>query len=167
MRPIRAETTIDAPREQVFDLLADLARRPAFTDHFQHDFRLQRLESEGVGAAARFRMHAPRSPMWMETLISDVERPHRLDERGRGGRLDRVPAFTVWELGAGVGDTTDLSVTFWTEPGNRLDRMREHLGAARWYRRQWRRAVERLKQLTEARSEVEPVAVAGGDRIPT
>lgn len=164
---MRAETTIDAPRERVFELLSDLSRRPAFADHFQHQFRLQRLEARGIGAAARFRVDAPRLPMWMETLVTGVEPPHRVDERGRGGRLDRIPIFTVWELGAGAGGTTEVSVTFWTEPANPADRMRELLGASRWYRRQWKRAVERLKQLAEAGAAVEPVAVAGASRVAT
>ncbi len=167
MRPVRAETTIDAPRERVFELLSDLAQRPAFCDHFQHPFHLERIESKGVGAAARFRVDARFMPLWMETLITEVEPPHRIFERGRGGRLDRIPIVTVWELAAGPGEATEVSVTFWTEPGHPQDRIREHLGVAGWYRRQWKRALARLKDLAEAGSDVEPAVVAGADRIPT
>ena len=56
MGPVSAEITIDAPRERVFEVLADLSNRPAFCDHFQHSFRLQRIDPVGIGAAARFEL---------------------------------------------------------------------------------------------------------------
>lgn len=166
MGPISAETTIDAPRERVWELVSDLARRPGFCDHFQQQFRLERIESRGVGAAARFQVDAPRMPQWMETVIEEQDPPHRLFERGRGGRLDRIPIFTVWELETGAGEETVARVTFWTEPGRPADRLREHLGSERWSRRQWSRALDRLKELAESGAAVEPVAVAGGDPLP-
>jgi uncharacterized protein YndB with AHSA1/START domain len=161
--PISAETTIDAPRERVWAVLSDLANRPAFCDHFQHDFRLERLESAGVGASARFRVEGPRSKLWMETVIEEAEAPQRIFERGRGGRLDRIPVFTVWELADGAGQTTEARVTFWTEPSNPVDKMRENGRARRWFRRQWGRALDRLKDLAESGAAIEPVGVAGID----
>lgn len=166
MGPISAETTIDAPRERVWDLISDLAARPGFCDHFQHQFRLERIESRGVGAAARFRVDAPRMALWMETVIDEEEPPHRLFERGGGGRLDRIRIFTVWELESGAGEETEARVTFWTEPTHPLDRLREHLGAERWFRRQWSRALHRLKEIAESGAAVDPVAVAGADPLP-
>jgi hypothetical protein len=161
MRPVRAATTIDAPREHLFGLVADLANRPAFCDHFQHEFRLLRLESRGVGAGARFRVDAPRMPVWMQTVIIELSPPHTLVEQGQGARLDRIPMHTVWELAAGPGATCDLSVTFWTEPTHPLDRLREKLGGGRYYRRNWRRALRRLKTLAETGDAIAPVGVAG------
>jgi uncharacterized protein YndB with AHSA1/START domain len=163
MGPISAETTIDAPRERVWAMLVDLANRPAFCDHFQHEFRLERLESAGVGAAARFRVEAPRMKMWMDTVVEEVDEPQQLFERGRGGRLDRIPIFTVWELAEGAGRTTEARVTFWTEPSHPLDRMRERGRPRRWFRRQFARGLERLKELTETEAAFEPVGVAGVD----
>jgi uncharacterized protein YndB with AHSA1/START domain len=167
MDPIRAETTIDLPRERVFELIADLANRPAFCDHFQLDFRLERLQSRGVGAGARFRVEAPRFAIWMETVIDELDPPYRLYEQGRGGRWDRIPIFTVWELVAGGGERSEVAVTFWTEPTHPLDRARERLGARRWYRRQWEGALRRLRELAEAGAPLERVAVAGGAPQPT
>ena len=43
MGPISAEIEIDVARERVFATLADLALRPAFTDHFLSGFRLTRI----------------------------------------------------------------------------------------------------------------------------
>lgn len=166
MRPVHVSTPIDAPRERVFELIADLARRPAFCDHFQRDFRLERLASRGVGAAARFRLEAPRMPIWMESVVAESDEPHRVLERGRGGRWDRIPVTTVWELAAGPGRGCEVSLTFWTDPSHPLDVVRERLGAGRWYRRQWRRALRRLKELAESERPVEPVRVAGASRPP-
>ena len=166
MGPVSADIVIDVPRERVFDLLCDLANREAFTDHFIDELRLERLPSAGVGAAARFRIQPPMTTTWMETVIDEAERPHRIYERGKGGRLDRVPAATVWELVAGPGGATEVRLSFWTEPSHPLDRLRELLGAGRWHRRQWERALRRLKELLESGAAVERVGVAGEDRIP-
>ncbi len=163
MGPISAEATIDAPRERVWEIVADLAMRPAFCGHFQEEFRLERLESAGVGAAARFRVEAPGMAVWMESAISEAQAPHRLYESGRGGRLDRIPIFTVWELAEGAGETTEAKVTFWTDPSHPLDRLRERARTRRWFRRQWAHALDRLKELTETGAEIEPVRVAGLD----
>jgi uncharacterized protein YndB with AHSA1/START domain len=166
MGPISAETTIDAPRERVWAMISDLADRPGFCDHFQSQFRLQRVESSGVGAGARFRVEGPRMKLWMETVVEEAEEPYRLFERGRGGRLDRIPVFTVWELSEGAGRTTEARVTFWTEPSHPLDRLRERLGTGRWFRRMWGRALRRLKDLAESGTAIEPVALAGADPLP-
>src|SRR4051794_16470966 len=132
MGPISVSTTIDTPRERIFDFLCDLANRPAFTDHFIREFRLERLESYGVGAAARMRVRRPRT--WMETMIDEVSPPYRIRERGKGGRLDRIPMATLWELvEAPAGRTSEVTLTFWTEPRQRFDRLRERLGAERVY----------------------------------
>ena len=166
MRPVSATTTIDAPRERVFDFLSDLSLRPAFTDHFLGDYRLERMDPVGPGAAARFRLHE--SGVWLDTVIdADSERPHLLRERGHGGPWNRVPVFTVWELAQGPGRSDcEVSVTFWTEPQNILDKARELLGGSGHLRRDWQRALVRLRELVEAGEPVPRLQVAGTDRIP-
>jgi hypothetical protein len=166
MGPVSANIAIDLPRERVFEFLADLANRPAFTDHFIHELRLQRLPSSGVGATTRFRLEPPAARLWMETVIEELDPPYRVFERGRTGRFDRTPVFTVWELVAGPGARSEVSIHFWTEPSHPVDKLKERLGAARWYRRQWSRALERLKDILESGREIERVGVAGEDRIP-
>jgi uncharacterized protein YndB with AHSA1/START domain len=162
--PISVKTPIDATRERVYDLLCDLANRPAFTDHFVSDYRLQRLESSGVGAAARFRIAGP--GLWMETVIDEVSPPHRIHERGAGGRLDRIPITTSWELIEPAPSGCEVTLRFWTGPSHPLDRLREKLGAERYYRRQWSIALSRLKQLIESGSQPARVVVAGAPRLP-
>lgn len=163
MRPVTATTTIDAPREQVFAAIADLANRPAFCDHFAEEFHLQRLESRGIGAAARFRAGAPRFPIWMETVITELDPPHRLIERGRGSRADRMDVGTAWELVEAAG-STEVTVTFWIEAENRVDKGLSRLGAGRWYRKQWKTALKRLRDMLESGQPLEPISVAGASR---
>jgi len=165
MGPLSVSTVIDAPRERVFEFLCDLANRPGFTDHFIREFRLERLESYGVGAAARMRVRGPGA--WMETMIDEVSPPYRIRERGKGGRLDRIPIVALWELVEGpAGRTSEVTLTFWTEPRQLFDRLRELLGAERFYRRNWSIALARLKDLIESERPVERVVVAGGARLP-
>jgi uncharacterized protein YndB with AHSA1/START domain len=164
MGPISAEITIDAPRERVWELVSDLALRPSFCDHFMHEFRLQRVESAGRGAAARFRLEAPRFHYWMETVITEPEPPHMLVERGRGARIDRMPVGTAWELIPSGGTMTDVTVTFWTEPAHPVDKLKDRLSSARWYERQFNRALRRLREIAEGEAAAEPLRVAGVSR---
>lgn len=169
MGPVRAEIEIDASRERVFEVIADLALRPTFTDHFISDLRLSRIESTGVGAAARFRFFVPPQALWMETQITRVDGPHRLSERGRGGRANRLTSATEWELTDGPGPLISLRVVFWTEPRHPLDRAKETFGISSvWYRRDWQQALRRLRDLVESGApDGDRVGVAGGNRRTT
>jgi hypothetical protein len=165
MGPISASNAIDAPREQVFDFLCDLANRPAFTDHFLRDYRLQRFESAGVGATARMRIAKPR--LWMETVIVEAEGPYRIMENGKGGRWDRIPILTAWEVVEGPASATSVvTVRFATEPAHPEDRLRELRFGERFYRRQWSTALSRLKDMIESGRSADRVAIAGGSRMP-
>jgi uncharacterized protein YndB with AHSA1/START domain len=161
--PISLTVSIDAPRERVFDFLCDLGARPAWIDHFASDYRLERIPATGRGAAARFRVHAPAGVRYMETVIAEVERPYRVVEHARGGRLDRLPMRIVWELEE--GPTTRVSLTFWTIPADHFDRIRE-IGRERGWRRRWKRALVRLRELIESGEAPPRAEVAGGDRVP-
>ncbi len=165
MGPVSAEIEIDVPRERAFAAIADLARRPSFTDHFLAGFHLTRIESSGAGAGARFRTGTRRRSVWMDTAIAEQDPPHKLVERGRGGRGNRIPAITVWELTEGGGSLTTVRVSFWTEPANPLDRALEALsGSAGAARRGWREALRRLReQLESDAAPPSPLAVAGGN----
>ena len=89
MRPVTVATTITAPREQVYDLLADLSLRPAFCGHWLEDYRLARANPRGEGAAARFRIDLPLAREWAEITITTADRPRRIVEDGRIGRRGR------------------------------------------------------------------------------
>ncbi|UJA19619.1 SRPBCC family protein [Thermoleophilia bacterium SCSIO 60948] len=163
MRPVSAQTTIDAPREVVFERLLDLSLRPSFTDHFLSEMRLQRVEPYGVGASARFRIGD--SGPWLDTAIAEVEPPYRITEHGHGGRENRIPTFTVWEIVDAPGAGCELTVTFWTEPSYFVDRIHEPW-PVRSLRRGWKRAVRRLAEELETGAPEQPIGVGGGPRIP-
>jgi uncharacterized protein YndB with AHSA1/START domain len=165
MGPVSAEIEIDVPRQRAFDAIADLALRPAFTDHFLSDFHLTRIDSAGVGAGARFRFEVRPRRVWMDTTIVEVEEPHRLLEQGRGGRANRIPSTTLWELTEGPGALTTVRVSYWTEPSNPVDRALELLSAASIpYERRWREALRRLRdQLESGELDRRRLAVAGGN----
>jgi len=168
MGPLSAEVEMDVPRERVFGFLSDLANRPGFTDHFLTDFHLARIESAGEGASARFCMQGPGADLWFDTEITEIDFPHRITERGRGGRLNRIPITTVWEVVEGPGNLCTVRVTFWTEPANPLDRVRESFGRSGAARRGFRTALRRLRdELEEGRAPAERLGVAGGNRHTT
>jgi uncharacterized protein YndB with AHSA1/START domain len=169
MGPVSAEIEIDVPREQAFEMLADVAGRPSFTDHFLTGFHLTRIDSAGVGAGARFQVRSPLRPVWMDSAITELEAPHRIVEHGRGGRGNRVPTTIVWDLREGPGSLTRVRVSHWTEPSNPVDRVLELLAAnSFWEERGWREALRRLRDLLEAgASSAARVAPAGGNRYAT
>jgi uncharacterized protein YndB with AHSA1/START domain len=168
MGPISAEIEIDVPRERAFAALADLAARPSFTDHFLTDFHLTRIEATGVGAGARFRAKGPLRSVWMDTTVVALEEPFRIVEEGRGGRANRIPVHTVWELTEPAGGLTAVRVSHWTEPGA-LDRGLELLsGGSIFQARGWREALRRLRDNLEAdQPAAERIAIAGGNRYAT
>lgn len=165
MGPVSAEVEIDVPRRRAFEAIGDLALRPSFTDHFLTDFHLTRIEPSGVGAGARFRVALRPRRVWMDTAIVEVEAPHRIVERGRGGRGNRISSTTVWELLQGSGSMTRVRVSHWTDPSSPVDKALEALsGATILQERAWREALRRLRDQLESDAPPEAgLAVAGGN----
>ena len=167
MGPLSAEVEIDVSRERAFEFIADLANRPSFTDHFVSGFHLTRIESAGLGAGARFRFEVPLHRVWTDTTIVELDAPHRIVEQGHGGRGNRVPSTTAWELTEGPGSLARVRVSFWTEPEH-AGRAKEALTAASArYERGWREAMRRLRDQLEAGAPEPRVLVAGGSRHAT
>src|SRR5918998_6557545 len=98
MRQVTVETFISAPREQVFDFLAALGGRPAWTDHYLEDYRLARVDPVGKGAAARFLLRAPLAKDYGELTVVESERPRRIVEEVRVGRLGRNRSVAIYDL---------------------------------------------------------------------
>lgn len=165
MGPVSAKIEIDVPRQRIFEAIADLSLRPAFAGHFLTDFHLTRIESSGVGAGARFCFSVRPRRVWMDTAIVEADEPHRIVEHGRGGRGNRIPSTTLWELTEGPGSLTSVRVSYWTEPSNPIDRALELISAASIpYERRWREALRRLRELLEADKLGERrLTVAGGN----
>jgi uncharacterized protein YndB with AHSA1/START domain len=149
MRPVTASCIVDAPREQVFEYLSDLANHVEFTDHYLRDFRLERLDSRGLGAAASFRIGFPLTSMWAEVVVTAVERPYRLVLEGGAGRLFRVKTKAVYTLSLHDEHMTRVDYEFSSIPATRADAAREALGGRAWLAWQSRRALRRLKHVLE------------------
>jgi uncharacterized protein YndB with AHSA1/START domain len=155
---------VDAPREQVFAYLQDIANHSEFTDHYLVDWHLTRIDSVGLGAGARFRVKAPRNRFsWGDVTFVEVDAPHRIVEAGRTGKNNRIRTLGVYELSAGTSGTTRVRFTLETIPATLSDRLMEGLGARGWMKRKNTRAMRRLRSIIE--SDVgrgARVTVAGG-----
>jgi uncharacterized protein YndB with AHSA1/START domain len=148
VRQVTVDIHISAPREEVFDFVTDLAARPAYMDHFLHDYRLARANPVGEGAAARFKLKAPLATEYAELLIKEVERPRRIVEELRVGRRGRNRSVAVYDFTQEAPNLTRVELTTYSEPATAVDRVRE-IGAAWWVRRRTKKALERLRGIFE------------------
>lgn len=152
--PVTVSVIIDAPREDVFDYLQDIANRPAFNDHYVADWHLTREGSVGTGAGARFRLKMPLNRFaWADTALVEVERPHSIVEAGRSGKANRVRTLATWKLALAASGTTRVSLTYETQPEMPSDHLRDALGARRWTQRQLARALRRLRSVVEGEAQ--------------
>ena len=145
----------------MFDFVADLAGRPAYTDHFLDDYRLARVNPVGEGAAARFRLKAPMASR-VRRARDRARRPAAADRRGAARGPPRAqPLGRRLRLHAGGSRPHARGAHHLQRAGHAVDRFRE-IGAAWWMRRQTKKALERLRAIFE-----EPrtrAAQAGDDR---
>lgn len=159
-------THISAPREKVFDFVADLAARPAYSDHYLSDYRLARANASGLGAAARFRLNAPLAAEYAELEVTEVDRPRRVVEELRVGRRGRNRSLAVWEFTPEAGGSTRVELTTYSEPATIIDRLKQ-IGAPAWVRRQTKIALERLRLVFEdpPEGELARATIAGYDPL--
>src|SRR3954454_16807308 len=163
MDPVSAHVTIDRPREEVFEYLADIANHPEFSDHFLKEWCLTRVDSYGRGAGARFKVDAPLDRYaWGDMTFIEVEPPHRIVAAGRGGKFNRNKTWTTWTL-TPKGAATRVEVTTETEPALLTDRLMEGVMLKRgWTKRRLAKALSRLQSiLEEDLDRGERVTVAG------
>jgi uncharacterized protein YndB with AHSA1/START domain len=162
VRPFTTTVTIDAPRERVFDYLADVANHAEFSDHYLEDFRLERLDSSGVGAAASYKL-ALGSSQWGEFVIASLERPYRIVLLGQTGRIGRVKTRGVYTLTPYGNDMTQLEYEASSTPATKGDELRAALGGRAWLKRQSHTALRRLaKVLEEGRPSPRAARAAAG-----
>jgi uncharacterized protein YndB with AHSA1/START domain len=161
--PVTLEVTIDRPREEVFDYLADVANHAEFCDHYLKDWRLTRIDSSGAGAGARYRVAKRANRFgWADMTLIDVQRPWRIVAAGRGGKYNRIKTFQTWELDPASGGGTKVEWAFETEPALPTDRIMEALGYRRWMRKKARRALKRLQSILEENRGRGARATVGG-----
>jgi uncharacterized protein YndB with AHSA1/START domain len=148
--PFTVSTTIDKPREEVFEYLADIANHAEFTDHYLVEWHLTREDSYGNGAGARFRIKAPMNRFsWADFTFVEVQPPFRIVERGRGGKFNRIRMLGTYTLSAAAGGTTKVEYTLETLPALLSDRLLEIFSGRAWSRRQAGRALRRLRTILE------------------
>jgi uncharacterized protein YndB with AHSA1/START domain len=162
MRPVTVSKHIAAPREQVFDFVLDLAARPAYSDHYLDDYRLARANPVGEGAAARFLLKAPFAKEYAELSVSQVDRPRRIVEELRVGRLGRNRSAAVYEFMTEAGGLTRVELSLLSEPANPIESVKQYL-ARGWIRRNAAKSLERLRMIFEEppAEPLERVTIAG------
>lgn len=168
MDPVTTSVTIARPREEVFAYLADIANHAEFTDHYLVDWRLTREDSVGYGAGARFRVKAPFARFaHADATFVELEEPHRIVERGRSGKFNRVLTRGVYELHDDGRNGTRVRFTFETKPKFASDRIQEALGGTWWLRRKMAKGMERLRGILEdGRGRGARPTISGGPRKP-
>jgi hypothetical protein len=153
--PVALDTHISAPREEIFDFVADLANRPAWTDHFQREFHLTRTYSDRTGSAARYRTDPPLGrQLYSDLALVELDRPRRIFEEGVWGRLNRSRVQLVWDFEQEGPALTHVAFEMRTEPTAWLARTSE-IGAHGYYKRRWKTALERLRKIFEERPDGE------------
>jgi uncharacterized protein YndB with AHSA1/START domain len=164
MDPITATVTIDRPREEVFEYLADIANHPEFSDHFLKQWRLTRVDSYGRGAGARFKIDAPLDRFgWGDMTFIEVERPYRIVAAGRAGKFNRNKTWTEWKLEPSGPTTTRVEVTTESEPALPTDKLFEALTRRRaWFRRGLKKSLRRLQSILEEDHDRGARATVGG-----
>ena len=169
MRQVTVDTVISAPREAIFDFVADLSKRPAYSDHYLKDYRLARANPVGKGAAARFLLDTPVFNERGEIAIVEIDRPRRIVEEGRVGIRGRSRLVAVYDFVPEAGGATRVELTTYSEPKTAIDRLRQR-GAHRWIKRQSKIALRRLRQIFEEppEGELATATVAGyeGEKAP-
>ena len=150
MDPVELAITIDRPREEVFEYLADIANHPEFTDHYLKQWHLTRVDSYGAGAGARYKMDAPLQRFaWSDLTFVVVDAPRKIVAVGRGGKYNRIKTFASWTLEPASGGGTRLEFVFETEPALPTDRLIESLGFRGWFKRKSSKGLRRLRRILE------------------
>jgi uncharacterized protein YndB with AHSA1/START domain len=147
--PVVVTVTIDKPREEVFEYLADVANHPEFCDHFITSWHMLREDSFGRGAGARFRVEAPmRRFDWGDMTFVEVDAPHRIVAMGRAGKFNRVKTYMEWTLSPSAGGTK-VEWMAESEPALPSDRLLDPLGRRTWWKRRAAKAMRRLRNILE------------------
>ena len=125
MRSAQAKITIDRPPEEIYEYLLDIGSRTEFAPELFREFHLTRVESKGIGAGARYRLHRKLRDRYAGTTITRPFRGQRILEEGstgRGGRVGMAAEFLLEEQSGGATKVTWILETY---PMNPADRLRE------------------------------------------
>src|SRR5688572_28026134 len=112
MDPITSSVVVDRPREEVFEYLAHVPNHSECSDHYVREVHMTREDTYGLGAGMRFRLPTPLNRFdWAELMVTGVEPPRRIVEKGRGGKFNRIRRVVVYELELAGGHGTRVTMT--------------------------------------------------------
>ncbi|MBA3421494.1 MAG: SRPBCC family protein [Thermoleophilaceae bacterium] len=149
MDPVTVHAHISAPRSDVYALIADVAARPTWSDHFAKDYRLVSPRSVGPGAGGRFRLDGRGGTRYVDFSIVEASSPGLVVDEGRTGRLGRTRWRAEYELTEAAPGVTRVDLTISTDPENPIERLREAVGFRRFVRRGSDKALDRLRRILE------------------
>src|SRR3712207_5853467 len=93
MKPIVATTTIDRPRQELFELICDLRNHDAWTDHML-------VEWSGTPERVRVKSALPGPEDWLDIETTEIVAPSKTVERTTGakGRRTSYGTYLLEEL---------------------------------------------------------------------
>ncbi|MFT4050450.1 MAG: SRPBCC family protein [Solirubrobacterales bacterium] len=166
MRSAQAKITIDRSPEEVFEYLFDYGSRAEFAPTIYRELRLARVESFGLGAGGRFRLHRKLRDRYAGTTVTEATTPDRILEEGSTGRSGRVGMAAELLLEELPGGGTRVFWIIETYPLNPADKLRE-FGMRRQIRRRMKSSLRRLRGILEGAPDAAPAGrptVGGMDR---
>jgi uncharacterized protein YndB with AHSA1/START domain len=131
MTHIGGEVVIDAPVDEVFDLVADERNEPKYNPRI---VRAEKVSDGPVGAGARF-VAQPKNMGEMSLTILEYDRPHRLHNVVRSSYLRVDGALTFDEVEGGTRLRWDWDMDL-TGPMRLLSPVLALIGPS-WERRNW------------------------------
>ena len=141
MKPIVAGVTIDRPQQELFDLIADLRRHEAWTDHMLVDW-------SGDAMRVRVRSALPGPADWLDIETLTVDRPTRTVERTTGAKGRRI-SYGTYTLRALSPASTEVSFELRIETMPRRERVLAPV-LRPWLQRVNDKAMRRLKEHAES-----------------
>jgi Polyketide cyclase / dehydrase and lipid transport len=141
VKPITASTTIERPQEELFDLIEDLRRHEAWTDHMLVDW-------SGDASRVKVRAKTPGPADWLDIETLSVERPSKTVERTTGARGKRI-SYGTYTLRLLSPSSTEVSFELRIETMPRRERVLAPL-LRPYLQRVNDKAMKRLKEHAES-----------------
>jgi len=140
VKTVTATTTIDRPRQELFDLIVDLRNHEAWTDHMLVDW-------SGDAERVRVRGNVPGPKDWLDVQTTEVVAPEKTVERTVGAKGKRV-SYGTYRLTERAPDRTDVEFELRFEKLPARERVTWPLVNA-FLKRQNAKAMARLKEHAE------------------
>ena len=142
VKPITASITIERPQEELFDLIEDLRRHEAWTDHML-------VEWSGTAERVRVRSALPGPADWLDIQTTSVTPPSETVERTTGAKGKRV-SYGTYRLREAGPSSTEVEFELRIETMPRRERVLFPV-LRPWLQRGNDRAMRRLKEHAESR----------------